>query len=253
MKSLLQVIALSVCYLGMAKADLFESFNANVSAGACDIYDTQCNTASKSSSDDQDPNLSVFVNPPDGLSPGIYAATTGSDSLWYGSIILDVSAEACCEVWGSAGINATAGFSDSVTIFGGTGTGELLYTVNKVAGMGGAPPDVVYYTATTTIPLTFTFNQPFTIGMEVTEFAAVDPVGLAGMNVTYSLATISVFDSSGNPLTGYHYMGGTAYPFVGGLYGTPPVPEPSALVLFGTCVALAAWRACRTKDLRRPV
>ena len=144
-----------------------------------------------------------------------------------------------------AGIHATAGFSDSVTIFGPTGTGELSYTVNKVAGMGGAPPDVVYYTATTTIPLTFTFNQPFTIGMEVTEFAAVEPVGLAGVDVTYSLATISVFDSSGNPLTGYSYIGGTnTYPFVGGSYGAPAVPEPSSIALFGTGVAIAFWR-CR--------
>ena len=179
-----------------ARADLYESFSANVSAAACDVYDAQCNTASKSSSDGQNPNLFVSVNPPDGLSPSTSASTTASDSRYYGSIILDVSAEACCSLDSFAGIHATAGFSDSVTIFGGTGTGELSYTVNKSAGIGGSHGDAGSYTATTTIPSTFTFNQPFTIGMEVTAHGGVDFEGLSGADVTYSLATISVLDSS---------------------------------------------------------
>lgn len=221
----------------VARAGVVDSFSSF--AQACDVSGAPCSSISSSGN----PNVIVFS--PDGLSS---ASTGASDSTSYGSVTLDTVTNACCGPGGGASIHATASFSDEVTISGGTGTGQLSYAVSKSISLGGSQPtDVAQYSLSTTIPLTFTFNQPFSIVMQVSELASVASVGQSGANVTYSLQSISVSDGSGILLNKYLYTddSGTPYPFVGGSYGI--APEPSSPTLFGTGLLLVVWGACRAK------
>lgn len=233
-------ICLSIIFLALAgqvRADTFSTFS--ISATACG-NDTNCNSSATT-------GTSLTVVSPDGtqsvtatvnsvlVSYGSLAASTTGDSLYGPDPIRTYSL-----------VTANVGFSDMVTIFGGTGQGQLSYTdaitgnIDFLNGKGGS-----YYLTQVNIPTTFTFGVPFAISASL--FAESDAFfGGTSEDASLAITSLSVSDANGNPLNGYSFTDAseTNYAFVNGTLATP---EPSMLLLLivGVVMICFAARTCR--------
>ncbi|RPI88260.1 MAG: hypothetical protein EHM42_04535 [Planctomycetaceae bacterium] len=176
---------------------------------------------------------------------------------------------------------ALAGFTDTLTVEGGTGSGLLVFnfavtgsvTNGAFMGNGVIPTLEVNGTRVTLTPLAFTgdgsavsdpfaftFGTPFDIQVEflgnvfVLDYSATDPYTTAGtaefLN-SLKLEGIVATTSTGGPLTGVTITGasGTSYPVV-----PTAVPEPGSLSLLAmglTCSLAMAWGRGRWRQAGR--
>lgn len=248
MRRVLAVATVSIAFACSARAGLVDSFSVYLKA--CDPSGCAFQWSASS------PN--VGLDSPEGPpNSGISAFTREGASVAYGALALDVTAGACCGA-AEADISANASFSDNVTVFGSLGIGYLSYTTNEHATttVPVHPFESGSYSYGQSIPASLTFGVPFTISLSVSASAGAFTAGFAETDITYSLASLSVLDASGNPVTDYTYVddSGALYPFVGGSQApgdVPPAPEPSSLLLGALgLVVLCSSRLWRNRTFR---
>ena len=133
---------------------------------------------------------------------------------------------------GSAGGSASASFADTLTIFGGTGQGTLVWGVSNGCLVGCS--------FSTTLPTTFTFGQPFDISavLTVSDFIALSE-GFDLASGRISVRLVDIRGSGGSALTGYEWLTNSAtdYGFTNGVVATP---EPGTWTA-GVAVLLGWW------------
>jgi hypothetical protein len=232
------VMVLLLASAGIARADTFSSFSAL--GVACDIYpnDGICNSSTTTA-----PSLTVVA--PDGLIS--VTAEVQQLTLSYGSLSLTAIAG------GSMGtvtpsystIDATIGFSDMVTIFGGTGLGQLSYTAQTVGYIDNENGRCSgHFGSSASVPTTFTFGVPFQIGAQV----SASPYGFictTTITSAFTLTGLSVTDANGTPLTGYSFTDAsqTDYPFLNGTFVPTPEASTGVLLAAGALLGLLLVRA----------
>lgn len=126
---------------------------------------------------------------------------------------------------GVAGGSATSGFEDTLTIFGGSGTGSLAWSVSSFT-TGPTP--------TLNLPASFTFGQPFDIGAAVNVSDYIYGFEHSDRSTArLSIQLAGVFDSEGRELTGYSWRTDSATDY--GFKGTV-APEPRTWWLVGVAL-----------------
>jgi hypothetical protein len=178
-------------------------------------------------------------------------------------------------------VGARAGYQDSYTVSGGTGSGtlDLQFTVDGTSSatpgaaagplfqlvpvLAGVPQwdSALGYSVgadnTATVPLAFTFGQPVEYVVWFYALSQVYDVNAwttgtrasADYFDTAVLTGIRAFDSSGEPISSFSIASasGTHY----GASGVEPAPEPGSLVLFGMGLTAVVRRARRPLGRRR--
>ncbi|HLK02840.1 MAG TPA: hypothetical protein VKT53_00265 [Candidatus Acidoferrum sp.] len=218
-----------LAFAGISRADTFSNFN--LSAAACG-YDTNCNSGTTT-------GTSLTVVSPDGTVT--VNASVNSFTATYGALAASTSGDALPgpdPIRAISDVTATVGFNDLVTIFGGTGQGQLSYTasiignIDYLSGKGGS-----YYLTQVNIPTTFTFGVPFEIGAQL--FARSDAFfGGTGEDASLTITSLSVSDANSNLLSGYTFTDAseTKYAFVNGSFASTPDAPTGFLLLAGLCV-----------------
>jgi hypothetical protein len=156
--------------------------------------------------------------------------------------------------------SASTAFGDTLTVFGGSGTGYISYvldnaiTCSTALGVGGCGFTIQQdampsqgegcghgawtvncgFTQFQTGFYSFTFGIPFTLSVIASISAEGEPGDTgAGGTVNVNLANIVVLNSNRQPIPfTISAQSGTVYP------GQSPVPEPSSLALAATLVVL---------------
>jgi hypothetical protein len=123
--------------------------------------------------------------------------------------------------------SAAAGFSDEITISGGSGSGTLQYQ---------ATPASAYVTSD--LPSLFTFGVPFLISASVSAWGCGGGSCFGGAWGTTDFEISSITVSGEGEDFQYSTASGAPYPFTDAQY----VPEPSSVFLFGFCLAACLWR-----------
>ncbi len=240
MRNILAIALLLAC-TEIVRADTFSSFSAL--GVACDLYpnDGICNSSTTTA-----PSLTVVA--PDGQIS--VTAEVQQMTLSYGSLSLTAIAG------GSMGtvtpsystIDATIGFNDMVTIFGGTGLGQLSYTAQTVGYIDSENGRCSgNFGSSASIPTAFTFGVPFQIGAQVSA-APYGFICTTTITSAFTLTGLSVTDANGNPLNGYSFTDAsqTDYPFLNGTF--VPTPEASTSVLLAAGALLVFLLVRRTSQ-----
>jgi hypothetical protein len=209
-----------------ARADTTEIFNST--ASACD-QNGVCNFASST-------GPFVTATSPNG---GFVSATAQATfNVSYGSLSLETDASGIDDPnfgVGNSEISATVGFSDVVTIFGGSGEGQLSFAAIQQGHTDWYPgAATASFLIVPEIPSTFTFGTPFDLGAQLSASAG-GIIFTGSASATFTLTGLSVSDANGNPISGYTYAdaSGTIYQFEGGEFVATPEPGSGFLLLLG--------------------
>lgn len=117
----------------------------------------------------------------------------------------------------------------------GAATWPMSWTGSFGCSENPAAVDPPYYTLVQPIIL----GGPFSFFMHITQGIPADSMhdwDYDAMDITYSIGSIRLLDSNGEPITGLTYSSASGVEY--SIEGATHVPEPAAIVLLGTVVLL---------------
>jgi len=147
-----------------------------------------------------------------------------------------------CRPAGMASATAFASFTDTMTIYGGTGTANLLWTYQEsTTTLFGVIPVV-----NIALPSQVQFGVPFTISASLSLSAANNYVYFTERGDGHFLLTGLQVNGGYN----YLYSDGSGYNYA--IESAAPVPEPSYFGLMAAIFGLGPIAARRWRAVRRP-
>ena len=168
------------------------------------------------------------------------ASSKAAASSWatasYGSASAYVQGGAYLPGYGSSA-TASSSFTETLTFFGGTGTGVLSILESVVSyGTGSLQAgNSDWHPTKVLINESFTFGTPFTLS--ISAFSAGNFYGGLGdagsLLVTKSLESLTVLDSNGKPVTSLSYTNTAGQVYLASAATFTNTPEPGAWVLGG--------------------
>lgn len=163
-------------------------------------------------------------------SVGTSVSGTTQATAGYGSVTASIQGGAYA-YGGSVSVTSSATFTDTLTIFGGSGTGTL--TLNEfltTMGTGTLQTSLNSGAQPVTVSLIFAYGVPFTISLTAqASNSFLGAYGDAGsLSVTRGLSSLSVSDATGKAVSGLTWSDTSGYGYT---FASGTVQQPAAMPL----------------------
>jgi hypothetical protein len=152
----------------------------------------------------------------------------------YGNVSAFVQGGAYFRGYG-ASATASSSFSDTLTFFGGTGTGilSILESITRYGTGSLQAGNYDWHPSPTVVTESFTYGTPFVLSLSA--YASGNFYGGLGdggsLLVAKSLESLTVLDAKGNPVAGVTYTDASGHSYTSSNALLVNAPEPGAWVM----------------------